>query len=361
MKRVPPQVLGARRARREYTELVSGRSERGLVKCAVHDLHFDRALHSGCVICRREDPRASQPASASRARGNDAAQHFGDRRASAGDAVSPNSLPPLIGHSLPQVVGYAQHYSAPPGAATVAQFQPAPAGSSYGPNTQVCGVCGAAGADYLSETSAPRHRQCAGLAPDQLHWLWIALVYLLIATSGWTLVPLVPAFVLYFLWRREYPNRARSYVLHVWVAFAASCMMLFLSFLVCLINAASGASPGASAAAVSAVSVPKVTRVPAGLTTYTSDDGIATVRLRGIWKPTAQTLAGALKLVSPDGSVLLIVNEPVLDFEGSVGNSEYLEIAKRVHLKACQLYGTCAFGPAENVVVAGLPGVRAPL
>jgi hypothetical protein len=69
------------------------------------------------------------------------------------------------------------------------------------------------------------HRPCAGLGPDVLDWPWLLLAYSVVVPIGCTLVGAVIASIPYYIWRRDYPVRARTYNLHVWIAFGLSCLM----------------------------------------------------------------------------------------------------------------------------------------
>lgn len=71
----------------------------------------------------------------------------------------------------------------------------------------------------------PVHRQCAGLGPDTLHWGWIVLAYLWTIPFGCSFIGAVLASIPYYTWKRDYPNKARAYNRHVWIAFAISCVV----------------------------------------------------------------------------------------------------------------------------------------
>jgi hypothetical protein len=104
---------------------------------------------------------------------------------------------------------------------------------SYGagppPAGYPCARCGQYGADYFPAGQPPVHRTCAGLGPDTLEWPWILLAYALVVPLGCTLLGALLASIPYYIWRGQYPERARAYNRHVWIAFGISCV-LWLGF-----------------------------------------------------------------------------------------------------------------------------------
>ena len=83
--------------------------------------------------------------------------------------------------------------------------------------------CGQYGADYFAAGLAPVHRACVGLGPDTFAWPSI-LEHLLIVTQL-SFIGALLASVPYYVWRGQYPMRAKAYNRHVWIAFAISCVM----------------------------------------------------------------------------------------------------------------------------------------
>ena len=75
----------------------------------------------------------------------------------------------------------------------------------------------------------PMHRACAGLGPDLLAWPWLLLAYSLVVPFGCTLLGALLASIPFYVWRAQYPVRAKTYNRHVWIAFAISCV-LWLGF-----------------------------------------------------------------------------------------------------------------------------------
>jgi hypothetical protein len=108
-------------------------------------------------------------------------------------------------------------------------MQPSPHIATAPPlaNSYACGRCGQQGADHFARGKAPMHRQCAGLGPDTLPWPWLLLAYGVAGTIGWTLIGALLASLPYYLWRSEYPQRAKRYNRHVWIAFGISCLLIF--------------------------------------------------------------------------------------------------------------------------------------
>ena len=98
-----------------------------------------------------------------------------------------------------------------------------PFGNAY-PAMQPCMRCGQPGPDYFMPPNPPAHRACMGLGPDTLSGGWIALAYLVTIPLGCSLIGALLASIPYYMWRRDYPNKARAYNRHVWIAFAISFM-----------------------------------------------------------------------------------------------------------------------------------------
>jgi hypothetical protein len=90
-----------------------------------------------------------------------------------------------------------------------------------------CAACGRYGADYFPAGTGGLHRVCAGLGPDVLAWPWLLLAYSLVVPFGCTMIGAALASIPYYLWRGQYPNRAKAYNRHVWIAFAICCVVWF--------------------------------------------------------------------------------------------------------------------------------------
>jgi hypothetical protein len=69
------------------------------------------------------------------------------------------------------------------------------------------------------------HRACAGLGPDVLPWPWLLLAYGVAIPFGCTFIGAVLASIPYYLWKTDYPLRAKRYNRHVWIAFGLSCLL----------------------------------------------------------------------------------------------------------------------------------------
>ena len=108
----------------------------------------------------------------------------------------------------------------PPAGGFGAPYQP----QGFGPYGQ-CSRCGQPGPDHTYPNGMPVHRPCAGLGPDTLHPGWIVLAYLITIPLGCSLIGAALASIPYYLWKRDYPNKARAYNRHVWIAFAISCVL----------------------------------------------------------------------------------------------------------------------------------------
>ena len=66
----------------------------------------------------------------------------------------------------------------------------------------------------------PVHRARAGLGPDTLGTGWIVLAYLVTIPLGCSFIGALVASIPYPVWKADYPNKARAYNRHVWIAFA---------------------------------------------------------------------------------------------------------------------------------------------
>lgn len=103
---------------------------------------------------------------------------------------------------------------------------PAPQHSYWAPAqgyTYPCARCGGPGADFFKPGAYPLHRTCAGLGPDELHWAWLLLAYSVVVPLGCTWLGVLLACLPYYIWRTNYPRRAKAYNKHVWIAFGVSC------------------------------------------------------------------------------------------------------------------------------------------
>ena len=88
-----------------------------------------------------------------------------------------------------------------------------------------CARCGQLGADYFAAGQPPMHRACVGLGPDTLAWPWLLLAYSVVVPFGCTFIGALLASIPYYVWRGQYPQRAKRYNRHVWIAFAISCAL----------------------------------------------------------------------------------------------------------------------------------------
>jgi hypothetical protein len=120
--------------------------------------------------------------------------------------------------------GYPYPPGAPPYAYPYSNMYAPPAAAFPPPSGYVCARCGGRGADYFAP-NAPFHRACAGLKSDILQWPWIVFAYLIAVPIGCTFFGAALASIPYYVWRKSYPNKARQYNLHVWIAFGLSCLM----------------------------------------------------------------------------------------------------------------------------------------
>jgi hypothetical protein len=74
----------------------------------------------------------------------------------------------------------------------------------------------------------PTHRACVGLGPDTLSAGWIAFAYVFTILVGWTFLGALLASLPYYQWRRTYPEKAKRYNRHVWIAFGISLALRVL-------------------------------------------------------------------------------------------------------------------------------------
>lgn len=141
------------------------------------------------------------------------------------------SQPPPPGSSVPPA------YKVPSTPAPVS-FPPPALSDEY---SNACASCGRPGADHFPPGAAPVHRACAGLGPDELAWPWLLLAYGVAVPFGCTLVGAVLASIPYYLWRKDYPRRAKRYNMHVWIAFAGGFVLWVL--VVALVGTNNTAAP----------------------------------------------------------------------------------------------------------------------
>jgi hypothetical protein len=87
-----------------------------------------------------------------------------------------------------------------------------------------CVSCGRPGADHFPPGAAPLHRACAGLGPDMLPWPWLIYAYGIVVPFGCTLFGALVATIPYYVWRKDYPLRAKAFNRHVWFGFAGSVL-----------------------------------------------------------------------------------------------------------------------------------------
>lgn len=88
-----------------------------------------------------------------------------------------------------------------------------------------CAKCGKPGADYFVPPSPPAHRACLGLVPDVLSWPWLLVAYSIVVPFGCTFIGALLASLPYYVWKGAYPQSAKIYNMHVWIAFAISCCL----------------------------------------------------------------------------------------------------------------------------------------
>lgn len=93
---------------------------------------------------------------------------------------------------------------------------------SSAPGEYACSACGRGGADHFPPGGKPLHRACAGLAPDELAWPWLLFAYGVVLPFGCSLVGAIIASIPYYVWRKDYPLRAKAYNRHVWFGFFGS-------------------------------------------------------------------------------------------------------------------------------------------
>lgn len=155
------------------------------------------------------------------------------------DVTTPRSVsqpPPPVSSIPPSYVSPAYK---PPSTPAPVSFAP-PAMSDE--EAYVCASCGRAGPDHFPSGGQPLHRACAGLGPDVLAWQWLLLAYGVAGPFGCTLIGAVLASIPYYLWRKDYPKRAKRYNRHVWIAFA--CGFLFWVLLGVVTGAMSAGANG---------------------------------------------------------------------------------------------------------------------
>jgi hypothetical protein len=88
----------------------------------------------------------------------------------------------------------------------------------------ICVSCGHAGADHFPTGGAPLHRACVGLGPDVLPWPWLIYAYGIVIPFGCTLFGALIATIPYYVWKKDYPLRAKTFNRHVWFGFAGSVL-----------------------------------------------------------------------------------------------------------------------------------------
>ena len=141
----------------------------------------------------------------------------------------PPSATPLRSHAPPSGYPSAQSDSQPepyaPQPAYAAPVERGPSRPPVQPGAYTCAACGGANADYWPKHGMPLHRHCAGLGPDVLSWPWLLFAYGVVVPFGCSLIGAVMASIPYYVWRRHYPERARSYNRHVWFGFGGSILM----------------------------------------------------------------------------------------------------------------------------------------
>ena len=100
-----------------------------------------------------------------------------------------------------------------------------PGQPSYAQAGYPCVRCGHPGADHFVRPSGPMHRPCAGLGPDVLAWPWLLLAYSVVVPFGCTIFGALLASLPYYVWKTNYPLRAKTYNRHVWIGFGISCLL----------------------------------------------------------------------------------------------------------------------------------------
>jgi hypothetical protein len=146
--------------------------------------------------------------------------------------VSRSQPPPPISSVPPSFVPTAYK---PPSTPAPVSFPPPAASDGY---SYTCASCGRPGADHFPPGAPPLHRACAGLGPDVLAWPWLLLAYGVAGPFGCTLIGAVLASIPYYVWRKDYPRRAKQYNMHVWIAFGGG--FLFYVLLGALVGATKG-------------------------------------------------------------------------------------------------------------------------
>jgi hypothetical protein len=137
-----------------------------------------------------------------------------------------SSMPPAEVFSQPPPASYV-----PPVYAPSLASEARPSRSPYATTNYACAVCGAPDADYFPKGGKPLHRHCAGLGPDMLEWPWLLYAYGITVPCGCTLLGAVAASIPYFVWRTQYPQRAKTYNRHVWIAFGCSAVLWLIVIL----------------------------------------------------------------------------------------------------------------------------------
>jgi len=135
--------------------------------------------------------------------------------------------------------GFAPPPNAPqPGAAV---FAP-PAGSYGAPGMAYpCVVCGRPGSDYFPTSPGPMHRSCSNLGPDVLSTTWIVLTYLVLVPIGCSIPGILFGSLPYYAWRKDYPNKAKTFNKHTWIA-VGCCLLLWIT-IGTLVNVLAPATP----------------------------------------------------------------------------------------------------------------------
>jgi hypothetical protein len=130
-----------------------------------------------------------------------------------------SEAPPPMQPSVEQAGFVSAAYQPPVPERIVSQPPP-----SLGVHGYICVSCGHAGADHFPPGAAPLHRACAGLGPDVLPWPWLIYAYAIVIPFGCTLFGALIATIPYYVWRKDYPLRAKTFNRHVWFGFAGSVL-----------------------------------------------------------------------------------------------------------------------------------------
>ena len=97
---------------------------------------------------------------------------------------------------------------------------------------------------------------------------------------------------------------------------------------------------------------------PNALVFRPSKDGVILVRVPASWQSEESVGGSALKLKSPDGSVVLFnANEPAARLDPFLNISQYLEIEEGRAAEAL----SATYGASKTAIVAGVPGLVAPM